>query len=532
MKSTLFLILLLGTFLLSCNQEIEHQTTKSSNDTELKSKQSKSYFIQAPLKEMDIRFENFTLKAEQGDTLYAESGSILIFPKHAFLDKQGAKITGEIKVQYREFTNPVDFFLAGIPLEYDSLGVSYDFESSGMCEVLAFKNENPVFVNPERKPEINMVSGNSSSSHNIYYLDTVQKNWIYREKSNVTDVNATLEIEKSTTVPPSKPEKADDKNPIINISIDPRSFEELMVYDNLKFQLDQTENSFKPEDANEIWKKVELKRSKDKGKYKVNFSNNQRKVSYLAKPVLEGEDYDKALQVYDKKIKTFKQKQNERHQNEAKIKAAIKEQERVNTLIKKRNEKQRIRNKQQREKNEKINQAIIADNKKRQKEYQEKRNAIEKQNSINKELNAQYEKVLAREEAKAKDLDANSQLIRSFSIDGFGIWNCDEPFTFETFNVIAQFVDEEGNQMDLSNSSIIIKGFNGVLSNNRNILRIPEQKACFIFAVYDKKIAYLTFEQFRDLKLSKETSEFTFKLKTVPKDKNNYAYLKSLISEN
>lgn len=51
-----------------------------------------------------------------------------------------------VKITYREFADPIDFFVSGIPMEYDSAGRKYNFESSGMCEINAYKDDIAVLL--------------------------------------------------------------------------------------------------------------------------------------------------------------------------------------------------------------------------------------------------------------------------------------------------------------------------------------------------------------------------------------------------
>ena len=94
-------------------------------------------FVQPPIPEVNVPYQDYSVEAEKGDTLLYESGSILVFPSNSFVDKNGNLVKGKVKVKYREFSNPIDFFFSGIPMNYDSAGTKYNFESSGMCEILA-----------------------------------------------------------------------------------------------------------------------------------------------------------------------------------------------------------------------------------------------------------------------------------------------------------------------------------------------------------------------------------------------------------
>ncbi len=210
-----FKLLLIGICIcvfVSCNQESKKET---------KVVPEPERFIDPPIKGADVPFKEYMVDAAKGDTVYYPTGSIILFPPNSFVDKDGNVITGNVQVKYREFSKPIDFFLSGIPMNYDSAGVQYTFESAGMCEILAYKDGAPVFVNPASKPEINLASEDSSQIQNLYYLDTAQKKWVNKGASIITDLHKRKK-EGATTVPlpvealeePVKPEKANTKAPL------------------------------------------------------------------------------------------------------------------------------------------------------------------------------------------------------------------------------------------------------------------------------------------------------------------------------
>ncbi len=133
-------------------------------------------------------------------------------------------------MRYREFTDGLDLYLSGIPMNYDSAGKSYLFASAGMCEITACKDSIPVFVNPEHKPEINLASSNASPGYNLYLLDTAQGKWTYKGASAVTGLRMPGEprhvhkpVNESEPAEPVMPAQDNDKDPVIRIVIDPAS---------------------------------------------------------------------------------------------------------------------------------------------------------------------------------------------------------------------------------------------------------------------------------------------------------------------
>ncbi|HEY0041265.1 MAG TPA: hypothetical protein VGB71_11410, partial [Flavisolibacter sp.] len=130
MSNNLFFILAFAFVVTSC-----HQKRKKEPETI----PQKDIFISPPVSGTDIHLEEYSVDAGKGGTLFYKTGSIIFFPPNSFVDKDGKTVQGKVTVKYREFADPIDFYLAGIPMDYDSSGTKYTFESSGMCEILAYK---------------------------------------------------------------------------------------------------------------------------------------------------------------------------------------------------------------------------------------------------------------------------------------------------------------------------------------------------------------------------------------------------------
>ena len=134
---------------------------KENNSTAAENK------VKPPLKNVNVNFENYLVDANQKTILKYQTGSIIKIPNDAFVDKNGKPVFGKVIIKYREFHDPADFFVSGIPMTYDSAGVQYHFESAGMLEILAFQKGKPVFVDPAKKIVIEMVSSQGDDKYNI-----------------------------------------------------------------------------------------------------------------------------------------------------------------------------------------------------------------------------------------------------------------------------------------------------------------------------------------------------------------------------
>ncbi|MBL4592595.1 MAG: hypothetical protein JKX68_02135 [Flavobacteriales bacterium] len=103
--------------------------------------------IAQPIEGIDVPNQAFKITTEEEITLSFKSGTSLEIPKNAFVDANGNVIAGEVDITFREFIDPVDFLVSGIPMGYDSAGVSYNFSSAGQIEFRASQNGQEVFPN-------------------------------------------------------------------------------------------------------------------------------------------------------------------------------------------------------------------------------------------------------------------------------------------------------------------------------------------------------------------------------------------------
>lgn len=471
-------------------------------------------FVNPPIPTADIPFTDYTVDAAKGDTIMYPSGSVLLFPKDAFVDKNGKVVEGKVNIKYREFSNPADQFLSGIPMGYDSAGVHYTFESAGMCDIQAFKDGQPVFVNKKNKPVINIASQNSDPAQNLYYLDTVTKQWVNRGKSEILEVgkkdnvNTTSAPEVVNLPKPIKPSLMNNEMPIIKVTIDPESFEELKAYNNLQFQVDKSETRFNPEASNIVWSDIRLKKGNNNGIYFIKFTgtniDKNRSVEYKVRPVLSDNDYAKAMVTYGKQIAEYERKVKERLASDKANQEAYVKDSINNCKIDKENEKTAQLNRIIEAKNaemDRVNAKIAAENK-----------IIEDKNKI------------------IRSDKMTSQVLRNFEVDGFGIWNCDKPMSPETFTTVeSNFTNNEGKEIAVYSANLIVKNLNGLYQISGNKVEIPRNQQNMIVGVSDGRLCYITYDEFRNLNITPETKKQTFPLHIVSQENNNYAFIKSII---
>lgn len=271
-------------------------------------------FIDPPMESLTIPFSGFMIDAAKDTIIVHESGSAITVPANAFEDSKGQPVSGEIELRYREFHDPIEIFLSGIPMHYDSAGMHYNLESAGMFELLAFKNGEPLSIRPGASLTIDMISADAGDDFNVYYLDTVKKAWDYispnSQGNNTVAVlyDSTLVREYAEKVKnirePLKIAKAKPGRYNFTIDYDKNDFPELAVYDSVKFEVEAGDDEYSPSLAARVWEDVMIKRG-EKSRYEITFSKGSESHTFGVTPVMEGANYERYQQEFERKMNDY-----------------------------------------------------------------------------------------------------------------------------------------------------------------------------------------------------------------------------------
>lgn len=284
------------------------------NNTEAPAEQTA--FIQPALNGIDIADTVFKVDGAEGGNFLYNTGSLVQIPEGGFLDSAGNVVKGDVEIHYREFHNTADIFLAGIPMTYDSAGTKYHFESAGMLEITAFQNGKPLKANPASPIKIAMASDSEEPKFNVYYLDTVKKNWGFIAKDKAVTVgfipdttkkeDPKLKVTASLT-PPVEIKKADPAKHSFVIDFEPLEFPELASYANVRFQVNEAKTPYDKDDKNIKWEDVSIARNKDGISYTVTFTHGPKVSTYVTDVVVDAKDFAAAKKIYDAKYTAYQE---------------------------------------------------------------------------------------------------------------------------------------------------------------------------------------------------------------------------------
>ncbi|MFY9309844.1 MAG: hypothetical protein WAQ28_12425 [Bacteroidia bacterium] len=418
--------------------------------------------VSPPFANADIKFKNYSINAQRGLKIkYFETGSVITIPDSAFVDTNGKIIKGKVDIKYREFHDPADFFVSGIPMTYDSAGEKYHFESAGMLEMLAFQNGNPVFLNPEKRIVIEMLSLQTDDKFNIYKYSPLQGNWKYIQKdkaipldqpagSNNALLTANMDNSTKTNEPLIAPVKSDASKYHFDIEIDSAEFPELSYYKGILFEVDKKEKNFDPLYASTTWNDIVLEKGRRRGSYLMTLIKGTESHRFEAQPVLEGSNYERAVVAYK-------------------------------------------------------NQRMIR--KKKEQEIQRLNDSA--YNALKRKMDEDNERIKNTRENAISRIETKDIVLRTFSINGFGIWNSDCPSAFPKGEQFAGiYKDTLGNSLKLNTVYLVEKGRNAMFTMmaDQEISFNPQKDNCMWAVTDDNRLAVIGIQEFKKMEIKNGSS--------------------------
>ncbi|MHB1277611.1 MAG: hypothetical protein ACYC1Q_04370 [Bacteroidia bacterium] len=224
--------------------------------------------VRLPVNEWDIAFSRYTLDATKGGIIVHPSGTKIRVPGSCLIDQNGKKVSGAVEFRYREFHDPIDIALSGIPMHYDSAGTNYYFQTAGMTELRAFQGDEELVLEAGKKIQIDLQS-QVDGTFNLYQLNeqtgwqprgsnSPQKNRQPQTDTEFTRANAPVlvkrdnavetveetrfqnaekELQKLLTEKPKAPEKATISRPRFNLDVELKDFPELEALGTMEFEV-------------------------------------------------------------------------------------------------------------------------------------------------------------------------------------------------------------------------------------------------------------------------------------------------------
>lgn len=152
------------------------KTNKAISKTTIQSTpiayQSKLDCIKQPIPGININDTLYSFNPSQKISFTYESGTKLTIDRNSFLTQNGSLYNGTVKLFYREFRNPVEIMLSGIPMTNIVNGETQLFKSGGMYELNAFDaSDKPLNLVSDTSIKINFALTDTSQSFQFFSLN-------------------------------------------------------------------------------------------------------------------------------------------------------------------------------------------------------------------------------------------------------------------------------------------------------------------------------------------------------------------------
>lgn len=484
-------------------------------------------FIAPPITGIDVPHDKYIINSNTGGEIIHYTGTKINIPSSIFLDANNNIVEGNIEIKYREFHDQVDIFTSGIPMKYDSAGTEYIFESAGMMEISATQNGKKLKIAPNKNISIRMHSNNPSSKFNLYYLDTIEKEWKYKGKDSIQliqpeqkqlepSISNAVWDDKLEVLPsneesrikileteslakkekveeiksdiknikkehPVKPKVVNDKKINFKIHFNRNEFPDIAMYKKLKFEIvnKKDKNIFDIE-----WENIELQKSNKKNQFNILVSTINKSKTIAVYPVFEkGVDYNNAMVDFEKNFSKYEKKLNQRKED-------LKIAERQLLKIK--------------EEYKQIKESILSQQEEKDKQFM---NYYGYENKTLKEIN------------------------RIFSIDKIGFWNSDQPLPPSKNKIQVKGFTHNNKEIEMSNVSIIERDRNRVISivHWEEVCYDPSINSILIGVGKDNKV--YRFNDFKSLE-GKQRTIFNMEQIEIDKLENQLNSLKKEVMNN
>lgn len=440
-------------------------------------------FVNPPLSEWEPEFISYKMNVNQGGVYEYESGSRLVVPAAAFMNDRGRLVEGDVAIHYRELHDFVDFFLSGIPMNYDSAGRQFYLESIGMVEIYAEQNGERLQMAPGKEIQVELVTHIRTTldaplpHYSVYTLDTLNRNWAYREEARLevleekldagqtsySDIQkewlesrqaleksydaqlAALEAMAPKPTAPVKPQRQLSGQPTIELNFQDDNFdfegdnaEEIALTRKLKDAIWQISPQSPPYDENAFkvtWERMRLKPINE-WDYTLTLINGNRRLQLIVNPVLVGEAYEQAMAQYEAGLAEYESQMDYRESQLKARREALLQQEADETRF----------------------------------------------------LDEAFTERLAEAGAPQGKPALLAKVISRFKAHQLGVWNCDRPLPVGEDKLNLKFVDENGETFTPRTAYFAGKTHNTVhrfLATEKTALALPSDDAHLIWLVTD-----------------------------------------------
>lgn len=245
----------------------------------------------------------FRIDPSKPTLVESPNGSSIEIPANIIVDGKGKAVKTPVDLSFVQYHSVGDIISSGIPMLYDSAGVSNNFVSAGMFTLKAESEGKTVFVKEGEKLTVNLAS-DKSDAMNFYELNEQSGDWTFQAAPTPVQMNPRF----NPADRPIKPQKADKNAFVLDLNFDLSEYSELTSFNGIVWEYVGTHDSLDPRKNALVskikWKNFNLEPTYEKAyEYDLTMSASQYTFKTKVKAALQGEDFEEAMASFKAKKK-------------------------------------------------------------------------------------------------------------------------------------------------------------------------------------------------------------------------------------
>ncbi len=273
-----------------------------TNDGNANGDDSSTVSVIVPPFEGDFRNDTvFIIDPTKETVVESPNGSSIEIPANVIVDADGNSIKSKVEMSFNQYHSTADIIGSGIPMLYDSAGVSNNFVSGGMFTLKAKSEGKEVFVKDGEKLKVNLAS-DKPDPYNFYELNEQSGDWTFQAAPTPVQMNPRF----NPAALPIKPQEADKNAFVLDLDFDLSDYSELTAFNGIVWEYVGEDDSLDPR-KNELvskikWTNFNLEPTYEQAyEYWLTMSASQYSFKTKVKAALQGEDFEEAMASYKAK---------------------------------------------------------------------------------------------------------------------------------------------------------------------------------------------------------------------------------------
>lgn len=263
--------------------------------------------------------EKQVVSAQYGGTLSFKNGTELVIPAGVLLC-DGKPVTDTVTISLVQYSTPFEIYASGIPMQYDSAGLSYTFKSAGMINIKGDYQGRPLTVASGKSLGVRMASRYDDTEYSVYQFDTIRGQWINKGKDTVTYISAadTASLQRridslTTSGSGDQDERLSMREDIIPVVLhDVDRYPKLKVFSSIAFEVASQDRSKMDVAVSERWVDMQFDTAAMQATTTLKLRSPNKELSIRGKFLLDGEPYYIAMEQYPEMKLKYDRKIRER----------------------------------------------------------------------------------------------------------------------------------------------------------------------------------------------------------------------------